>query len=556
MTLRSVGAAAAIALGLALSPLAGAVPAAALTSPGLPTEVAIVVPLTVPASSTGIISRDLLEDYTSETGRLTRALDEVGDRPVTLAIDPMIIASIRLLGTDAPESATAWLDRLAALSNETFALSWADSDLTLGINAGSTGPLALESLDFAIDPELFGAAEVEPSAEPSPTPSGSAEPDNDTSPPPLPTTESLLEWDYTLPSVAWPATDTVSASSFGPLAENFELSLLSSGNLAPIAGLNATATVGESSVLVSDAALSSLFSTTVDSVTDAGWEVSVASLVAQLTDAAGQPSASSTIITLDRSVPLADLDLGATLDAIEAIATVDLVGLSAVSDNEGPTATIVDKTQDEASITAITGLLDLEELDATFARIAEDPSRVTSQRRLDLLATLSNGWTQTIEGRADAVSTYRAASSTLRSSVSIVKSSKITLWADRGSLPVVVENLLDQPVTVYVTVRPLTPLIRVEDTFFQVVVEPNSQRNARVPVQSISNGNVELEISLHGSTSRQIGSTTYVRTVVQAGWETPFTITVAILVVLVFAAGVVRTIVRLRRARANRITIA
>ena len=154
------------------------------------------------------------------------------------------------------------------------------------------------------------------------------------------------------------------------------------------------------------------------------------------------------------------------------------------------------------------------------------------------------------------MSTYRAASSTLRSSVSIVKSSKITLWADRGSLPVVVENLLDQPVTVYVTVRPLTPLIRVEDTFFQVVVEPNSQRNARVPVQSISNGNVELEISLHASTSRQIGSTTYVRTVVQAGWETPFTITVAILVVLVFAAGVVRTIVRLRRARANRITIA
>ena len=30
----------------------------------------------------------------------------------------------------------------------------------------------------------------------------------------------------------------------------------------------------------------------------------------------------------------------------------------------------------------------------------------------------------------------------------------------------------------------------------------------------------------------------------------------AILVVLVFAAGVVRTIVRLRRARANRVTIA
>lgn len=558
MTLRPSGAAAAIVLGLALSPLAGAVPAAAQTSPGLPTEVALVVPLTVPAATTGLIPADLLENYTSEFGLLTRSLDQVADRPVTLAIDPMIIASIRVLGADAPDSAVAWLDRLAALSNESFALAWADSDLTLGVNAGGGTVLTPESLDFAIVADRFGAAEPEPTADPSATASASptAEPDDDDAPPPLPTTESLLEWQYSLDSVGWPQADTVSTTTMPALAASFEYSLLSSSNLGGLPSLTATATVGDAPVIVSDAELSSLFTATVESSSGTQWETAVAALVASTASASTESTADSAVVVLDRSTSLTDLDLGATIDALAAIPTVELVGLSAVADNAGPTATIVDKAQDAASIESVKSLLKTEGLDATFARIADDPSRVTSERRLDLLATLSNSWDSDAAGWADAVSTYRAASTDLRAMVKIIKSSSITLWADRGSLPVIVENTLDQPVTVYVTVRPLSPLVRVDDTFFEVVVEPNSQRKASVPVQSISNGVVELEISLHGIQNQQIGKTTYVRTTVQAGWETPFTIGVGILVILVFAAGVVRTIVRLRRARAERITIA
>jgi len=555
VTSRPTRAAAAIALGLALSPLVGAVPAAAQTSPGLPTEVALVVPLTVPAGTSGLVSAELLENYTSEFGLLTRSLNQVDGRPVTIAVDPMIIASIRVLGTAAPESAVLWLERLAALPNETFALSWADSNLTLGLDAGSPAVLAPESLGFAIDPTRFGAAEVEPTGDPSATPSATPEPD-DSAPPPLPTTESLLEWAYALPSVGWPAADSVSASTLSVLGATYEHTLISSDNLADFTGLTATATVGDSSVIVADSSLSSLFGTTVESSSDSAWEAAVATLTTAIAGEATQPSADSAVLTLDRSIALTDLDLGATIDAIDAIPSVQLVGLSAVADNTGPTATVVDGEQDAASIDTVAGLLTVEGLDAEFAQIADDPSRVTSERRLDLLATLSNSWTDNAAGWAEAVSDYRAASSALRGSVKIIKSSSITLWADRGSLPVIVENNLDQPVTVFITVRALTPLIRVEDSFFEFVVEPNSQRKAPVPVQSISNGVVELEIALHGATGQQIGNTTYVRTTVQAGWETPFTIGVGIVVVLIFAAGVVRTIVRLRRARAKRITIA
>lgn len=552
MTLRPTGAAAAIVLGLALSPLVGVVPVAAETSPGLPTEVALVVPLTVPASTTGLIPVELLTEYTSETGILTRALDQVGGRPVTLAIDPMIIASIRVLGTEAPESAVLWLDRLATLSNDSFALSWADSDLTLGVNAGSTVVLAPESLDFAIDPARFGPAEIEPTGQPSPSATPSADPDD----PSLPTTESLLDWNYTLTSVAWPAADSVSAETLRALADAYDISLLASSNVSGLSSLTSTASIGDTAALISNAELSAAFSASVDSFTSTEWELETAKLTAQAAAAASQSGASSAVVTLDRAIGASDPDLGATISALEAIPEVQLVGLSAVADNAAPSASIVDKSQDADAIESIASLLRLEGTDASFAQIADDPSRVTSSRRLNLLATLSNSWAAEPDGRTGAIATYRAESAELRGAVKIVKSSSITLWADRGSLPVIVENLLDQPVTVYITVRPLTPLITVDDTRFELVVGPGSQSKAQVPVQSISNGVVELEISLHGAASQQIGNTTYVSTNVQAGWETPFTIGVGVLVVLVFVAGIVRTILRLRRARANRITIA
>ena len=109
MTLRAVRAA--LALGLGLAGLGvGAAPAAAADTP---TRLAIAVPLIVRAESTGLIGAAALEAYTRPLGDLTRQLDAVIDKPVAIGIDPMIIVSIRVLGSAAPESAVAWLGRLA-----------------------------------------------------------------------------------------------------------------------------------------------------------------------------------------------------------------------------------------------------------------------------------------------------------------------------------------------------------------------------------------------------------------------------------------------------------
>ena len=134
MSKRLVRAALALSLGLAALAVGAPVNAAVVETP---VEIAIAVPLVVPIGTTGLVTAAELELYTSPTGLLSRQLDAVFDKPVAIAIDPMIIVSIRILGSAAPPSAAAWLERLSRATNETFALPYANSDVTLATQAGS-----------------------------------------------------------------------------------------------------------------------------------------------------------------------------------------------------------------------------------------------------------------------------------------------------------------------------------------------------------------------------------------------------------------------------------
>ena len=507
----------------------------------------MIAALTVPARTTVFIEPKMLESYTSETGLLTRQLDEVIDRPVVLGIDPSVIASIRVLGTSAPASATAWLQRLDAATNETFPLAWADADLTLGLQAGSGDVLIPESFDYAIDPSLFSAA----AADPTPTPEPTETPVDDVIPP-LPTSESLLAWNYTVPEITWPAMNRVTAADLGKLGDYYGTTILSSGNITATSVRTAHTVIDGSDTVVADESLSAKFGLAVEASSGADWEAAMASLavsVGEVSSTEGEPA--SVLIALDRGVSMSDPDLGLTIDTLAATPNVQVAGLADLLATPTATATLAEVGHSEAHLDSVKSMLSDERADRAFAVIAADPTLITSERRLSLLTALSNNWADDSTGWAAAVSDYRAASVTLRDSVRIVKSSSITLWADRASLPVTVTNELTQPVTVYVTVRPLTPLLKIENSFVAVTVEPQSQRKASVPVQSLSNGIVELEITLHTDTGAAVGGLTYVRTTVQAGWETPVTVGFGIAVVLVFAAGIIRTIVRRRRLSAS-----
>ena len=124
MLIRRVGAVLALVLGFAVAlPFAASAPAQA-ADPNQPVRLAIAGPLTVPASSIGLIDADALEAYTRPLGLLTQQLDAVFGRQVAIGVDPMIIASIRALGTTAPESALVWLQRLEDAPNQIFPLAY------------------------------------------------------------------------------------------------------------------------------------------------------------------------------------------------------------------------------------------------------------------------------------------------------------------------------------------------------------------------------------------------------------------------------------------------
>src|SRR5690606_26383410 len=109
-------------------------------------------------------------------------LDGVTGTSAVLAIDPLIPASIRALGTAAPVSAVTWLTRLEALSNERFALQAGDADATVQARAGLTELLTPLPLTSVLTPENFVATETTPTPSPTPSPSPSGSPAEPTLP--------------------------------------------------------------------------------------------------------------------------------------------------------------------------------------------------------------------------------------------------------------------------------------------------------------------------------------------------------------------------------------
>lgn len=539
--------AAALALGLAALP-AGA--AAAAEAPGV-VQLAIAVPLVIPEGTAGLLSAETLAQYTSPLGVLSRQLDSVIDRPVAIGVDPAVIASIRILGTDAPSSATDWLDRLEGATNETFALAWSDADITLATQAGYPTIPGPESLDFAVDPALFAPVTAEPETTPTPTPTTDPVDPDEPVIPTLPTTKELLDWPYSLTGIAWPRDETVVTADLASIsATGDDTTILSSGNVSAGAATGSVATVGDETVLVSDAGISAALRTAAGSLNVEDWRSAVTSL-GEAVSAWGAPRAGATAFaTMDRHRLIGGSRLADTIDALNADPGIALVSMSDALGTRSAEAALVDQPQPEESVTRVQRMLASEIADRDFATVAADPAAITSERRLLLLALLSASWTTSPEGWAAAVDDYLSDSRELRDSVHVVAGSSFTFIADRAGLPIAVNNDLDQAVTVYIDLRPQTAQLAVGDTPVELVLEPNSQARGDVPVQAISNGEVRVSVTLTSPTGVVIGDVTSADINVQAGWETPVVVVLAVLVVAFFGFGIVRNIVVRRRRRA------
>lgn len=542
---RSVHRIARAALALVLGLLALTLPVTAASAAPGPVQLAIAVPITVPQNTSGLIGASDLTDFTSPTGTLTRQLDAIANRTVAIAVDPMIIASIRVLGNTAPASATEWLDKLRNVSNDVFALGYADTDLTLATQAGLVPVPQPQNFDFLIDAERFA-----PVTTATPTPAASGDP-GDPGFPLYPTTEMLLDWPYTLENVAWPRARSVIETDVAALAQSgYERLILDGANVTLPAGSGPVVTIGETPSLVSDVAVSTALRTATRSVGDPLAAITGLTSAIAAAGAAQTGERATVFATLPREQPTASYQFGAVLNALLADPNVELVRLSSILDSPAGTGTIVAEPQDAERLSTVSRMpLALAE-EARAAIIADDPETLIAQRELQQVALLSASWTSATTAWNTAIDAFFTRSNTIVHGVEVIGSSAVNLVADNGFLPVAVSNALDQGVTVYVSVRPVTPLIAVGEQFVELHVPAASQASASIPVQSLSNGEVDLEITLTAADGSPVGSMSVVEVTVNAGWETPVIVVLASAVVLIFGFGIVRNI--LRRRKGNR----
>lgn len=516
---------------------------------GQPTSLAIAVPLVAPAGVSGLISAENLTSYTAPAGDLTRQLNALINRPVAIAVDPMIVASIRILGTDAPESAAAWLQRLQSAGNETFALSYADSDIAALAQAGAPGILG--PTGFSIDPALFpdetpaaeqgtGVGTDPPSSSPDPSPSPSAEPS-------VPTPETLVELPYSLDAIVWPRENTVLAANL----ENFAAAgpvttILGSSNVSSDRdSIQASATVGEQAVLVSHTDVSRLLRAAVTATSDVSWQAAVSELALAV---AGWTGGGSTVLaTLDRNG--GGTRIAETLDALAARTDMTLSSLGAAMAEPPIAVSVVDPAVDSERVARLASVLATEPGLAAFATVLERPEQLTAPRRLALLTLASNSWARLPASWPSSVDDYLQRHADLLGSVRVEESSTLNLRSFTGNLPIMVSNELPYPATVYVTVTANTAILDVLESRVPVTVEANSQARALIPVRSIANGDVLLQVSLSSAMNVPISTPSFISTNVQAEWETAFTLVVVIVLFVVFVLGLVRTITRRRRQR-------
>lgn len=529
---------------------------AAAAEPTNTIELSIAMPITAPTGQNGLISADSLATYTAAGGVLSRQLDGAAGRDVALAVDPLIIASIRALGAAAPASALAWLDRLSSISNETFALQFADADGAVQAAAGADSLLEPLSFDFAI-PEDYTA--VVPTETATPDPTETPDPDGDDAggddADAIPTSEDLLEFDWSMDGMIWPAEGTVTAADLDVFAgSGVEETILSSGNVADATAHPAASRVGDRDALVSDDAVSSALRQAATAVTASDFADAVSTISAELAVSAREQGATgrAMLATLDRGWPPTASRLGEALDAVSDLPTVDPIALSDVRDEERIDVALADVEPDASRTGAVSLLMDREAQLTEFSSVLTTPALLTGRERVQILTLLSVDWADTNDEWSEALSAHSQQTTDLLGSVSILNSSDVLLVGNESAIPFGVRN--DSPYDVQVVIDATPSNIRLDVGEPQTVeVSAESRQTVRVPVKAqLGNGDVGLTVTLSSVSGVRVGNPVTATVAVRADWEGIGAVIAVVLVVAMLVAGIVRTVLRRRTRLAER----
>ncbi len=130
--------------------------------------------------------------------------------------------------------------------------------------------------------------------------------------------------------------------------------------------------------------------------------------------------------------------------------------------------------------------------------------------------------------------------------VFIVPGSDINLVSQSSNIPVQIKNTFGSDVTVHVHVQPTNPRVIVPAAV-SVMVPGMTSVTAKVPVDAVANGQVELRVWLTTFSGQRLGKSSLLKMNVNADVEASLLIAFGSSIVVLFGLGVARTILKARR---------
>ncbi|MDQ1168916.1 hypothetical protein QE392_000720 [Microbacterium proteolyticum] len=514
---------------------------------GTATPIALVVPITAAPMTRGLLTGNELAELTAVDGALSAQLDAVDGTTATLAVDPAIPAAIRVLGSAAPPTAVAWLQRLLALPNDRFALTYGDSDVAAQVQAGLGAPLGPTSLQSYMVEADFTRPAPAVSAVSSPEPAASSSPGHPT----YPSLSTLLDIGTARSNVFWPATgsagpETVAALGASGTPEEPTRVLLASSNVS--GARPATGAVGGVSTPVYDAEVSRALTAAAGENDTTRRGASLAAAQGYLAVARAAAGDQPVLAVLDRGTDRSRVSLRAALGLVSAAPGFVGSTLDAVASRPASEISLAAPSVDSSRVAEVGELLADEQAVDRFATILAQPELLTGRERAELLQVISVSWTG--DAARSAVADHRAGTQTTLGSVGIL-SSDFRLVSSSAPLRPWVRNDLPWPVTVVLAARPNDARLRVQD---RTTVEAQAAANTRVevPVEArIANGEVAVDLQLYSPTGEPVGAPQRVDVEVRAEWESIGLVVIVALVIGFLSLGVWRTVARRRRVRAG-----
>jgi len=473
-----------------------------------PTRLHTVVPLVLPNSIDGMPTLSQLGELTASGGRLASTVSAAIAFDSTLAIDPRLIAATETYGELAPTSATALVQQLQAVANPTFALQYADADLSAQAQLGLSTPLT---------PQGFGYLIEEPDFEP---PSS---------------------FSYSLADVAWPRGNTVTDESLSFMKRSgIGTVLMNSSNLTSstqVAGVIDTTRVVSFPQFLQDSAAEAIAANT--SIARSAGSAQLVSHLALFNQ--NSPSQNPVTLGLDR----AGASIRSVAPLLETLSSLPWIRPGSLDEvfAQQSEMSVVNQPISQDRLDDLRQALDNEPFIDTYGSVLAQPVYLTQLQRLRVLEFFSASLGSDNPGYAETAKTYFDRDEQTLQAVRITTSSTTNLVGTSTRLPIQVTN--DLPFTALMsatTVASNSSLLIEEPRSAVTVVSKNSSVNITVPVRArVSAGQTSLVVTIYTQDGLAIDEAV-LSVNIRSSWESLALSVLGLLVAAFFGFGIWRSI--------------